>query len=103
MDFHLKLDTCSGQAEIGFSPGTYGQHEKDGPPVKDEAEESLTEGRFIAYDNGTVLDTRTNLMWAAKDNGSSINWADARSYCELSRRRVYGLAHAHSGGAGGVV
>jgi hypothetical protein len=37
------------------------------------------DGRFIAYDNGTVLDTSTNLMWAAKDNGSNINWADAES------------------------
>jgi hypothetical protein len=40
------------------------------------------DGRFIAYDNGTVLDTKTNLMWAAKDNGSNINWANAKSYCE---------------------
>jgi hypothetical protein len=38
--------------------------------------------RFVAYDNGTVLDTNTNLMWAAKDNGSDINWRDAKSYCE---------------------
>jgi len=37
---------------------------------------------FIAYSNGTVLDTRTNLMWAGKDNGSNINWANAKSYCE---------------------
>ena len=40
------------------------------------------DGRFIAYDNDTVLDTRTNLMWAAKDNGVDINWQDAKSYCE---------------------
>jgi hypothetical protein len=38
--------------------------------------------RFIAYDNGTVLDTQTKLMWAAKDNGADINWSDAKSYCE---------------------
>jgi len=37
---------------------------------------------FIAYVNGTVLDTKTNLMWAAKDNGSNINWPNAKSYCE---------------------
>jgi len=43
------------------------------------------EGSFIAYDNGTVLDTRTKLMWAAKDNGSDINWANAKSYCENYR------------------
>jgi hypothetical protein len=47
------------------------------------------DGRFIAYDNGTVLDTRTNLMWAAKDNGSHINWADAKSYCENYRAAGY--------------
>ncbi len=42
-------------------------------------------GRFISYDNGTVLDTSTNLMWAAKDNGRDINWANAKSYCENYR------------------
>ena len=45
--------------------------------------------RFIAYDNGTVLDTNTNLMWAAKDNGSDINWANAKSYCENYRGGGY--------------
>ena len=34
------------------------------------AGEKARDGRFIAYDNGTVLDTRTNLMWAARDNGT---------------------------------
>jgi formylglycine-generating enzyme required for sulfatase activity len=45
--------------------------------------ETGRDGRFIAYD------TRTNLMWAAKDNGSSINWADAKSYCENYRGGGY--------------
>ena len=40
------------------------------------------DGRFIAYNNGTVLDTQTGLMWAAKDNGSNIDWQGAKSYCE---------------------
>jgi hypothetical protein len=40
------------------------------------------DGRFIAYDNGTVLDTGTNLMWSAKDNGADVNWKKAKSYCE---------------------
>ncbi|MCJ7662888.1 MAG: DUF1566 domain-containing protein [Desulfobacterales bacterium] len=53
------------------------------------AGEKARDGRFIAYDNGTVLDTRTNLMWAAKDNGSDINWADAKSYCENYRGGGY--------------
>ncbi|MDQ1331051.1 MAG: hypothetical protein QG578_1316 [Thermodesulfobacteriota bacterium] len=51
-------------------------------PAVAPAKETARDGRFIAYDNGIVLDTRTNLMWAAKDNGSNINWQGARSYCE---------------------
>jgi hypothetical protein len=46
-------------------------------------------GRFIAYDNGTVLDTRSNLMWAAKDNGSKVTWQDAKSYCANYRGGGY--------------
>jgi hypothetical protein len=46
------------------------------------ADETARDGRFIAYDNGTVLDTKTNLMWAAQDNGSDVNWTKAKSYCE---------------------
>jgi len=51
--------------------------------------ETARDGRFIAYDNGTVLDTRTNLMWAATDNGANINWAGAKSYCENYRDGGY--------------
>ena len=47
------------------------------------------DGRFIAYDDGTVLDTQTNLMWAAKDNGSDINWVHAKSYCDNYRGGGY--------------
>ena len=39
------------------------------------------DGRFIAYENSVVLDTKTGLMWAAKDNGEDITWHDAKSYC----------------------
>jgi hypothetical protein len=47
------------------------------------------DGRFIAYDDGTVLDTKTNLMWAANDNGSNIDWQGAKSYCENYRAGGY--------------
>ncbi len=46
----------------------------------------VKKARFKSYANGTVLDTRTKLMWAAKDNGSDITWDDAKSYCENYRR-----------------
>jgi hypothetical protein len=48
-----------------------------------------TDGRFIAYDDGTVLDTKTKLMWGGKDNGRDINWRDAKSYCEAYREGGY--------------
>jgi uncharacterized caspase-like protein len=51
--------------------------------------ETGRDGRFIAYDNGTVLDTRTKLMWAAKDNGANINWQDAKTYCKNYRGGGY--------------
>ncbi|MHB8109470.1 MAG: Lcl domain-containing protein [Syntrophorhabdaceae bacterium] len=52
---------------------------------EEKAKEVKRDGRFIAYDDNTVLDTRTNLKWAAKDNGSGVNWQDARKYCENYR------------------
>jgi hypothetical protein len=53
------------------------------------AGETARDGRFIAYNNGTVLDTKTNLMWAGKDNGSDINWENAKSYCDNYRGGGY--------------
>jgi uncharacterized caspase-like protein len=58
-------------------------------PSQPTTGEIARDGRFIAYSNGTVLDTRTNLMWAAKDNGSDINWSNAKSYCENYRGGGY--------------
>ncbi len=58
-------------------------------PSVNTANEIKRDGRFISYDNGTVLDTKTNLMWAAKDNGFDIKWSDAKSYCENYRGGGY--------------
>jgi|GEM_PF-751225 len=46
------------------------------------AREISTDVRFIAYDDDTILDKKTHLMWASKDNGSNIEWKNAKSYCE---------------------
>ena len=51
--------------------------------------ETTKDDRFIAYDDGTILDTRTKLIWAAKDNGSDINWVNAKFYCENYRGGGY--------------
>jgi len=54
------------------------------------ANELKRDGRFIANDNGTVLDTSTDLMWATRDNGFDLDWARAKSHCESFR----GAGHA---------
>jgi hypothetical protein len=38
--------------------------------------------RFLAYENGTVLDNFTGLMWASRDNGDAATWKEAKDYCE---------------------
>jgi hypothetical protein len=48
----------------------------------EEANEIAREGRFIAYENGTVLDTKTGLLWAAKDDGKGMDEQDAKAYFE---------------------
>ena len=47
------------------------------------AAEEARDGRFIAYDDGTVWDSQSNLLWASHDNGSNINWSDAEEYCKM--------------------
>ena len=44
---------------------------------------------FIAREDGTVMDTRTGLMWASRDNGKDISWQEAKSYCENYRGGGY--------------
>jgi len=56
---------------------------------REEARVLKRDGRFIAYVDGTVLDTKTNLMWAAKDYGSDTDWQEAQSYCENYRGGGY--------------
>ncbi|MCP4155758.1 MAG: DUF1566 domain-containing protein, partial [bacterium] len=55
----------------------------------EKARETGRDGSFIAYANGTVTDSKTGLMWAAKDNGKSINWKGAKEYCENYRGGEY--------------
>lgn len=43
----------------------------------------------LPYDNGTVEDTDTGLMWTAKDNGGPIIWGEAKSYCSNYREGGY--------------
>jgi hypothetical protein len=56
---------------------------------KTPPKEIKNDDRFIAYEDGTVLDTITDLMWAVKDNGYDINWPEAESYCKNYRGGGY--------------
>lgn len=58
-------------------------------PSLAESKETKETDRFVAYDNGTVLDTKTNLMWAAKGNKSSLDWESAKAYCDNYRGGGY--------------
>ena len=71
------------------APQSKPQVMQEKPAASSSDGEKAREGRFIAYNNGTVLDTKTRLMWAAKDNGSGINWANAKSYCNNYRGGGY--------------
>ncbi len=59
------------------------------PVTESKAQEIKRDGRFIAYNDGTVLDEKTGLMWAAEDNGEDIDWYDAKNYCESYRGGGY--------------
>jgi hypothetical protein len=58
-----------------------------------DADESLyvkaEDERFKAYGDGVVLDKKTKLMWAAKDNGYDINSQDAKSYFKNFQKSGY--------------
>lgn len=45
--------------------------------------------RFVANIDGTIVDMKTNLMWATKDNGRNIDWQNAKRYCENYRGGGY--------------
>ena len=46
------------------------------------AENTQTEVRFQKVGESIVLDSKTGLMWAVQDNGTEIDWWDAKKYCE---------------------
>ena len=59
-----------------------GKVEMDGVGVPLRIVKVGGDGRFIAYDNGTVLDKKTNLMWAAKEEGeNNMDPSHIESYC----------------------
>jgi hypothetical protein len=51
--------------------------------VSEIAKDTAEDGRFVAYNNGTVLDTKTNLMWAGTVAGESSGYhSDGKNHCD---------------------
>ncbi|MGD0801373.1 MAG: ankyrin repeat domain-containing protein [Terracidiphilus sp.] len=48
-----------------------------------------SDGQFTSYDDGTVLDTKTKLMWMNRDNGSALSWPDAKKFAADDRVAGY--------------
>ena len=59
--------------------------QSDANPVKAPPKETGKDGQFTAYQDGTVLDTKSNLMWAARDNGNALSWPGAKDYATKAR------------------
>lgn len=87
--FKLKNVLPSSEYQLVFYSGQWKTEKKmlvkSGPAgqTKTLAEPMMI--RFMDVKEGIVLDTKTDLMWAAKDNGSPVNWPGAVSYCENYR------------------
>ncbi len=73
-DVEAYLREHGGQDLPGAKAATPANAEK-APP-----KETRRDGRFVAYDNGTVEDTKTSLVWSANDNGSAITGPSAKSF-----------------------
>jgi len=61
--------------------------EKKHKPIPSKKEIN-NDGRFIAYADRTVLDTKTGLMWAA-DESETLSWYEAETYCKNFRGGNY--------------
>jgi hypothetical protein len=58
-------------------------------PARTGPREIARDGHFIAFEDNTVLDTETKLMWADVDNGEDIDAIESKIYCENFRGGNY--------------
>jgi len=61
--------------------------EKKHKPIPSKKEIN-NDGRFIAYADRTVLDTKTGLMWATEES-ETLSWYEAETYCKNFRGGNY--------------
>jgi hypothetical protein len=49
----------------------------------------LTEERFVDNRDGTITDTRRQIMWQKVDNGKEVTFEEAQKYCKALRSGGY--------------
>jgi len=59
------------------------------PVEKAPPRETGKEGDLTSYDDGTVVDSKTKLMWWGRDNGSGLSWPEAKKYAQSSKVAGY--------------
>ena len=47
------------------------------------------DGSLVAFNNGTVVDSQTNLMWSQADNGKDFSWLEATIFAESLNLEAY--------------
>jgi hypothetical protein len=52
------------------------------PPTKTQPKETGKDGALTLFDDGTILDTRTKLMWMSRDNSVGLSWPDVKKYVQ---------------------
>jgi serine/threonine protein kinase len=83
-------------ARVQGEPEIAGERQQaTGEKVSPTPEIGKKTDRFIKYDNGTALDTRTGLMWMTKDfhtieGREPKNWNDAIEWANKMNRESYG-------------
>jgi len=61
----------------------------DSHTEKTPPKETGKEGQFTSYSDGTVLDTKTKLMWLSLDNSAAVSWPNAKKFAENDHRAGY--------------
>jgi hypothetical protein len=60
-----------------------------GPADKTTLRETGHEGDLTSYNDGTVIDTKSKLMWMGRDNGNALSWPDAKKYAQDAHEAGY--------------
>jgi hypothetical protein len=68
--------------------GSGGQN-KIGVYLVHESSVVVAEKRFVDNGDGTVTDTKWNLMWQKGDNGKEVSFEEAENYCKSLRLAGY--------------